>query len=57
MTENKIRSIFPMLAFITGATIECMILLFNYDTNTIEVVLVSIIALATLIFGFRYLYF
>jgi len=56
MTESKIQSFFPILVFITGAIIECMIILFNYDTSAIEVVLVSLIALATLIFGFRYLY-
>ena len=56
MNKDKIRSIFPILVFFIGAAIECMIILFNYDPNSIEVVLVWIIALAFLILGFRFLY-
>ncbi len=56
MTEGIIQSTFPILVFITGAAIESMIILFQYDTNSIEVGLVWIIALASLIFGFRFLY-
>jgi len=56
MTESKIQSFYPILVFITGAAIECMIILFNYNAEAIEVVLVSLITLCILIFGFRYLY-
>lgn len=56
MTEGIIQSTFPILVFMTGAAIESMIILFQYDTNSIEVGLVWIIALASLIFGFRFLY-
>jgi len=57
MNKNKIRSIFPILVFSIGAAIECMIILFDYDPNSIEVGLVWIIALALLMLVFRYLYF
>jgi len=56
MNKNRIRSIFPILVFTIGAAIECMTILFDYDTNSIEVGLVWIIALAFLILGFRLLY-
>lgn len=56
MTERRIQSFFPILVFITGALIECIIILYKYDANAIEVVLVSLTALAILIFGYRYLY-
>lgn len=56
MNKNRIRSIFPILVFTIGAAIESLTILFDYDADSIEVILVWIIALAFLILGYRFLY-
>ncbi len=56
MNKDKIRSIFPILVFAIGAAIQSIIILFNYDTNSIEVRLVLILILTLLTVGYYLLY-
>ena len=56
MNKYKIRSIFPILVFVICAAIQSIIILFNYDPNSVEIRLGLILIIALLTVGYYIIY-